>query len=248
MKKKVIGSLLLALLSASPAYANFYVRGSAGLTFADDSRYAYTWDTIVIPMFTGQSIKHGVDTGRTIFNTGSILNGAVGYDFGVFRAEGEICFQNNGVNRFSGTIDENTSMPYPPFHSSYNATYNTDVSENDISETVVSYMLNGYVDIDLHSRRITPYVMGGLGNAAVKREYRTASHEDNVFAWQVGTGVAVKVADKSTVDIGYRYFKANNLYFNDSHYIDPTDTQYSQSGTHHDKSSHNITVSFRQDL
>jgi opacity protein-like surface antigen len=253
MKKTLFSTLLLITMSESSAYADLYVRGSAGLAMPNDSQYHYSWDTIPIPMVTGQAIVHGVETGSAVFKSGYLVNGAVGYDFGRYRLEGEIGYQNTGVKRFVGTMDSQTDQAVFPPPTPVHQAYNDDVSNKSISQSVLSYMINGYIDIDVRSSAITPYVMGGLGMASVSMHYDTpygissGSYKDNVFAWQVGAGISIKTSKKSAIDLGYRYFATNNTHFNDNHYKNPNDTG-SVLTAYQSFSSHNIIAGFRYNL
>ena len=79
-------------------------------------------------------------------------------------------------------------------------------SEDDLS--LLTAMVNGYYDFDTDSS-VRPYIMGGLGMARVDMSW-TSQNED-VFAWQVGAGLGLKVADSTTLDLGYRYLKPNEF-------------------------------------
>lgn len=253
MKKTVVSTLLLISVSTAPAYASFYVRGAAGLSMANDSDYHFSWDTIRIPGITGQRIDHGVESGTTVFKSGYLVNGAVGYDFGGFRLEGEIGYQDNGVKRFTGTIDQETNWAVWPPPAPIHESYDDDVSDLDISQTVLSYMVNGYVDINVHSPVITPYVTAGVGLASVTMRYddpygiSSGSYSDDVFAWQIGAGLSFKLGNRSTIDVGYRYFATDDVNFNDNHYHDPGNTR-SILKANHTVSSHHIMAGFRYSL
>ena len=79
-------------------------------------------------------------------------------------------------------------------------------------------MLNGYYDFAGVAEGVTPYVNLGLGMANVKI---TAKNSDvaarvskNKLAYQAGVGVAAKITDQFTVDLGYRFNQvklSNNL-------------------------------------
>jgi opacity protein-like surface antigen len=263
MKKILISALLLSVMSSANAFANVYVRGSGGLAMQNDSHYNYSWDTnLPPPGVVGYKLVHGVESGDRVFKSGYLVNGAVGYDFGNYRVEGEIGYQNNGVKRFVGRMDERTDWAVWPPVSPRNEPYNNDVSNSSISESILSYMVNGYVDIDVHSATIKPYVMGGLGMASVTMHYDTpyvtsdkttsGSFSDHVMAWQIGAGLSVKVGKRSSVELGYRYFATDKTHFNDNHYHDPNDPNPFNTGytmnANHTVSSHHIIAGFRYSL
>jgi len=80
-----------------------------------------------------------------------------------------------------------------------------------------TFMANGYYDFDA-GYGMKPYLMGGLGAADGK--FSPTNYDKTDFAWQIGAGVGVKVADNVTFDLGYRYFKPdNNVADFDSHNI-----------------------------
>ncbi len=251
MKKTLFLTLLLAGYTAIPASADVYLRGAAGAGFLNTSDYTYNWKNIVPPGMAGAKAITGEDNGHTGFKTGYLVNGAIGYDFGSFRLEGEIGYQNNAVESFSGFVVEKASFAYPPFNSTDTASYNQKPSGN-VKQTILSCMVNVYLDLDLKSKQVRPYVMGGLGSASVSRDYTTisksVSYNEDVFAWQVGAGLAFRVSNKSTIDVGYRYFATDDVHFNDNHYIDPDNASYAQTGMKDSVSGHQVTVGFRYGL
>ncbi|NTW82870.1 MAG: porin family protein [Chlorobiaceae bacterium] len=234
-----------------PAYAGVYLRGAAGAGFLNTSDYTYNWKNIVPPGITGAKAITGEDNGHTDFKTGCLVNGAIGYDFGSFRVEGEIGYQNNEIKSFRGDVVEQASFAYPPFNSTDTASYSQKPS-GDVKQTILSCMVNLYFDLDLKSKQVRPYVIGGLGNASVSRDYRlpgkTVSFSESVFAWQVGAGLAFRVSNKSTIDIGYRYFATDDVHFNDNHYINPDNASYAQTGMKDSVSGHQLIAGFRYAL
>lgn len=83
--------------------------------------------------------------------------------------------------------------------------YNADLS-------LLTVMANAYYDIDTGSD-VTPYLMAGAGWAHADMSWNKT---DDVFAWQVGAGLGFKVAECTTLDLGYRYLKPNKI---DSNYV-----------------------------
>jgi opacity protein-like surface antigen len=66
-----------------------------------------------------------------------------------------------------------------------------------------SLMANAYYDIET-GMELTPYLMGGVG--ATQSHYSPTGDNRNNFAWQLGAGVGVDIAENTTFDLGYRYF------------------------------------------
>jgi opacity protein-like surface antigen len=77
--------------------------------------------------------------------------------------------------------------------------------DDDIS--YLSVMANGYYDFEAMSG-VKPYLMAGAGVASIDRSW--ASDNNTSFAWQLGAGVGVQIADRTTLDLGYRYFRPDN--------------------------------------
>ncbi len=100
--------------------------------------------------------------------------------------------------------------------------------DGDIS--LLTVMANAYYDIDTGSD-ITPYLMAGAGLAHVDP---SGAETDNVFAWQVGAGLGFKVAEGTTLDLGYRYLKPNKF-----------DTG---NGRHGKLAVHNVMLGLRYNL
>ena len=82
-----------------------------------------------------------------------------------------------------------------------------DASNFSADISLLTVMANAYYDIDTGSD-ITPYLMAGAGWAHVDPSW---AGTDDVFAWQVGAGLGFKVADCTTLDLGYRYLKPNKF-------------------------------------
>ncbi|PKN52426.1 MAG: hypothetical protein CVU55_04060 [Deltaproteobacteria bacterium HGW-Deltaproteobacteria-13] len=127
----------------------------------------------------------------------SVLAG--GYNFGMFRMEGEIGYQRNSMDKATvcdgggcggGSISGNTSA--------------------------LSGLVNGYIDF-VNSSPVTPYISGGIGVAYVKVDVDqrngsgTDSFNDTIFAYQVGAGLAYAINQNLSLDLKYRYFATPEL-------------------------------------
>ncbi|MBV5319780.1 MAG: porin family protein [Chlorobium phaeobacteroides] len=176
--KKVLMSLFVAGMCAAPAYAaGPYVSASAGLGLLGNSDF-----------------KGVVEVEDVIeYNSGLVLNGAVGYDADMFRGEFAVGYQSNGVDTLGG------------------------VSIDNVDVSILSFMANAYVDFEMKDSALTPYLMAGLGLASV--DFSDDGGDDfeaeSVFAWQIGAGIGVKAADNLTVDLGYRYFVPSDVEIDD---------------------------------
>lgn len=114
--------------------------------------------------------------GNNDVKTGLVLNGAVGYNFDPARIEAAMGYQRHDVKSVDGHV------------------------------TYLSFMANGFYDIDAGSG-LKPYVMAGMGVARADQSWR---NDNTNFAWQVGTGLGVKIDDQTMFDLGYRYFRPDN--------------------------------------
>lgn len=137
------------------------------------------------------------------------LSGAIGYNFGNYRLEGEIGYQKNNFKSvvFSGT-DEHGA----PFS---DASY---PMKGDVS--VISLMANGYYDFKLGSN-INIYAMAGAGGANVSFNNVAMASDNYVnninamsLAYQVGVGVTKPITDHILLDLRYRYFKTSDMTVN----------------------------------
>lgn len=108
-------------------------------------------------------------------------------------------------------------------------TTTTKTSFDNVNKSPVSYkgklssfagMINAYYDINSFGDMVVPYIGAGFGlaknNYKISNAYKSSSTvQDEVetdkskagaqFAWQVGAGTLVKIADNVNLKIGYRY-------------------------------------------
>jgi opacity protein-like surface antigen len=165
---------------SAPVYSaeGLYVSGNIGFAMASDSD------------ITDSTIP-GV-TVNTEFDTGLAFGAALGYDFNRFRAEGEISYQKNDIDKIGspGVILDATG-----------------------DAKALSFLINGYYDF-INSSAFTPYISAGIGFAQVEFNdldisslgFSGSNDEDTVFAYQIGIGVGYAVTEKVTIDVKYRYF------------------------------------------
>ncbi len=125
------------------------------------------------------------------FDPGFGFIGAVGYDMGEIRVEGEI-----GYRLFD--IDERTIPPSPPI-------------STDGDFKALTFMVNGYYDIEMPNSPLTPYVGFGLGfvdNEIDVTGVGSASEEE--FAYQVMLGLGYEISPNTVLTAGYRFFGFTN--------------------------------------
>ncbi|MEM9733245.1 MAG: outer membrane beta-barrel protein [Pseudomonadota bacterium] len=145
----------------------------------------------------GTSVSNAYDPGYN-------LSAALGYSFNPtgllgFRAEAELGYT-------SLDIDSHTVTGLGKF-SGGDAT-------GDAS--AVYGLANGYVDYSLGT--ITPFISAGVGYGQVDLSQQGVTPTGVVMndsggglAWQVGAGAAFAVTDSVTVDLGYRFFKVQDV-------------------------------------
>jgi opacity protein-like surface antigen len=131
--------------------------------------------------------------------TGATLNDALEYKSGValavalgvqsddYRIEGAVGYQNHDVDKVMG------------------------VSVSGYTVSALSLMLNGYYDFTMKDSPVAPYLTAGAGAVRIFSEGGGSSDHDDVFAWQVGTGVGIKASECVVFDLGYRYFKPSDI-------------------------------------
>jgi opacity protein-like surface antigen len=147
----------------------------------------------------------------TFNNTGFVIGGVLGYDFGNFRVDGELIFRLNTIDSLGGV-----SLNPGGFS-----------EEKDSSTYVSSYMVNGYFDLPTEGP-LKPYIGGGIGFATVSIDWVTpafffssvpvADDNDSGLAYQFSTGVGYEIdLDREinpitiVVTLGYRYFAIEEL-------------------------------------
>lgn len=178
--------LMLPVVSFSAAPGP-YVSGQFGMAFLTNS-------DISVPPVTG-TIES--DPG---FATGF----AGGYNFGMFRMEGEIGYQVNDIDKTSLCVGGICVSGLS--------------SSGDVK--ALSFLVNGYFDF-VNKTAFTPYITAGIGAARLEVNdfevlgIRMGDSNDTVFAYQVGAGIAYTVNKNFTIDLKYRYFATADPKFDD---------------------------------
>jgi len=183
MRKNLILVICCAVLIfyTSDAYSadGLYAGGNIGIGFLSDS-------DVSIPDLGGYNVK-------IEYNSGIALGAAFGYAFNNFRAEGEIDWQKNDLDKVS-MLGESADV------------------DGDV--TNLAFLANGYYDFH-NSSKFTPYVSAGIGltNVKVSSSDLEADNDDTVFAYQVGVGIGYAINDSVTLEVKYRYFGASDPEF-----------------------------------
>ena len=129
----------------------------------------------------------------------TILGGALGYNFGDLRAEGEITFRTNDTDTFTSG--------------------GTAFTQGEVS--ALSFMVNGFYDFHTANSSLVPYLGVGMGVANIDADVTAPSIsslalvDDNatVFAYQLMAGLGYKIGSATTITIDYRYFATSDPEF-----------------------------------
>ena len=196
------GCLILA--TATPAFAanGFYLGVEGGATFLNDAD------------FVGTGPSTGV-TFTTNYDTGYLAGGFFGYQDQFMRFEAEMAYRHNDWEDVTDATVAGIGT-VPSFESA-----GIGVS----GETnVLNVMANVYLDMH-NSSPITPYIMAGVGFAAIEiyditfstagSTLEVADEHDTVLAWQLGGGLSFAFNDMVSMNIDYRYFATTDPEFTD---------------------------------
>jgi opacity protein-like surface antigen len=191
MKIGVFAACVLVLAGSAfgqtefqPAKPGPYVSGLAGWTGVGNLR-----------------TKNSPETWRTEFDPGYTLLAALGYDFGLVRAEAEGGHQWSGINRqVIGGVGN-----YFDGHLS--------------AETI---MANGYFDFRLQDLPVVPYFTAGAGMGYFEFKTPSMQKHDSTLLWQIGGGVAANLDKHWTLDVRVRYVSS----FSDLEFRGGTDMEF----------------------
>ncbi len=190
MKRFLITMIFAAVFMATSAQAangKMYFSGNLGVSLLSDSdinrpgAFAFT--------------------GEVTYDPGFRVGGALGYDFGSFRAEGEIAYRSNDTDE--GAIFGVCCGPV----------------DGDVS--ALSFMANGYYDFHMASSPLVPYLGLGVGFANVTADITAPTisslalidDSDIVFAYQFMAGVGYNINPTTTLTVDYRYFATSDPEF-----------------------------------
>jgi opacity protein-like surface antigen len=184
MKPNILQVLFAAfLLSATTVSAQPYIGANIGSSITTDSNLS----------------QNNMLPSTISYNTGLMLSGIAGLDFGIVRGELEVGYRNSDINEFS------------------QAGIKRVVSG---SADLMNYMINGYV-VAPFVFPVKPFVMAGFGLASMHTgEVKEVdlpnrpSATNTQFAYQVGLGVTYDVLNLIALDAGYRYLGASDFDLN----------------------------------
>jgi opacity protein-like surface antigen len=212
MKKYFLAAAAVAAI-ATPAAArdgSGYIGVEGGALFPKsqnvDASIDYT--NPAVPDVTGSRV------GQIDLKTGYDLDLIGGYDFGMFRLEGELGYKHSKADNL---------IVRPDLLTAINTAAGTTLTNEDFdlggNASVLSGMLNGLVDFGGNGG-VGFYAGGGFGRAHVKE----FGGSDSAWAWQLIAGASMPVSDNIDVGLKYRYFHTGNLNFDDSVAFSPVGT------------------------
>ncbi|RHW19164.1 hypothetical protein D1610_03375 [Sphingomonas gilva] len=159
------------------------------------------------------TIPSGSDTisGSIQTDTGFAVAGALGYDFGMLRAEVEGSWSEADISgiAITGASAGGEEIDIDDFDLEDACDGDPDCvgffgpgGFGDAKVRQLGAMANVWLDIPLGG--VEPYVGGGVGVVDLKVTESGADSE-TLFAWQLGAGVAVPVGDKMKITVDYRH-------------------------------------------
>ena len=224
MRTLTLASVLA--LAAAPAAAHAGVYGSINIGGASPSSVSTTiyapegaiftgGEEVVILAARAAPAPAGSDSIEGEYDVKSALavSGAVGYDFGLIRAEAEVSYSRHTVRSLTVTQltgfggDTTTDLQDAPEDTCfYLGTSTCPTSGNTIALDGVklrqlSGMANVWIDLPVGGQ-VEPYVGGGIGVTGLE----SGGEAKSAFAWQIGGGVAFKMSPRLalTADVRYR--------------------------------------------
>ncbi len=157
-----------------------------------------------------------VGAADTRFKNGYDIDAIAGYDFGIFRLEGEVGYKSTKIKSFSQDTAFGTAVTaalVPPgsttpagsttfvFPTGSTTAFNLGNNVN-----VWSGMINALLDLG-DENGLSFYAGGGIGRARVK----AFQMSDNAWAYQGIAGIRYALGPNVDIGLKYRYFQTGNL-------------------------------------
>jgi opacity protein-like surface antigen len=198
MRKLAIMAALATSALTTPALARdgaWYVGVEGGAMIVEDMDY----DIGATNNAVNLDSKYGFD-----------VDGIIGYDFGMFRVEGEVGYKQSDTDEFQTTV----ALPGGASAAAPAGLYRITGGKT----SALSFMVNGLLDFG-EDTGISGFVGGGAGIARVKADnYRLINSgrgflddSDSRFAWQVLAGVRAPLSSNIDVGLKYRFFNVDSI-------------------------------------
>ena len=212
MKFAVGAALAATALVSVPAMAQdadtgAYVSLSAGVASVNDLDVNY---------------DDGTDDADFSFDmkSAAVIRGAVGYDFGMVRADVEVSYHRNKVSSVTVERLNGTAVTLTPADradvcdfleaNSCGGSGNTFTTDYTSRARQLSALANLWVDLPVGGA-VTPYAGGGIGATG----YELDGEGEVRFAWQLGAGVAFNVNENIAITGDYRFRQAGGIEIED---------------------------------
>jgi len=122
------------------------------------------------------------------------VSGALGYKYKYFRVEAEYTYRDDD----SDTLKDDEGDPM-----------------NDYTLESDSFMLNAYLDL-MPNYWISPYIGGGIGISRMEFTNQDVggqkyTWDDDIFSWQAGAGLSLRLNRCLNFDMGYRYIDMGDI-------------------------------------
>jgi len=171
----------------------------SGLMFAGEGGY-YLGGSAGISDFKDSTVTmYGVGSGKIKYDSGALVSGFLGYDYGRLRVEGEVSYIKSDFESVSAA-GESASLSG--------------------DATSLAGLANFYIDFYNESSFVS-FLTAGAGFSRVEvgdilipdLGITIQGDNDNVFCYQFGAGVGYMFNDKLILDIKYRYFATSDPKF-----------------------------------
>jgi opacity protein-like surface antigen len=203
---KYLLTAVAAAAIATPALArdgSGYVGLEGGALFPNSTKV-----DVDVTDSTGADVGSFDNAFRIKNKTGYDVDLIGGYDFGMFRLEGELGYKRAKLDRLR--LD-------PALRTAIEDEIGGPLTDDDLDlsghTSVVSGMINGLADFGGQGG-FGGYLGAGVGRAGVKFSGGGDSDSDSAWAWQILAGVYAPVSDNIDVGLKYRYFRTGKLHFN----------------------------------
>jgi opacity protein-like surface antigen len=211
----------LAALSAAILWCGGAAVAAEGGSNGPYARIFGGYSFLESPSIQGDGISNGatgagINRGDLRTSSGGWGGGAAGYRWGTLRLEGMGTYENHATDSFSSP-----QFQYRDLGGALRTDLNATPSLNGDLRIFTGF-INAMLDIDFGSP-LQPFVGGGIGFANVRMDnvtgnsrgnaFKLADDSDTVLAFQALVGVAYKVTDMFTAELGYRFLTLNNPSF-----------------------------------
>jgi opacity protein-like surface antigen len=200
MRKYLLAAVAAAAM-ATPAVARdgvYYVGGDVGFLKAQDLKLRTTADFLNLGT---RNYDEGVVVDFNSVGFDGDLN--AGYDFGMFRVEGEVAYKSSGVahTRLDEVLLGNLTNEAHAGTSFTNQNYRFDGGNLH----VLSGMVNAMLDFGDDEWGGFAGVGGGLARV------RVIGDSQSKFAWQAMAGIRHEISPNLDLSLKYRYFNTGKL-------------------------------------